>query len=1169
MAFCSIFLLGVAAHPLAAQSTYGAILGTVKDRSGAVLSGAEVTLLNEGTNGKRVTKSDAQGDYAFQNIDPGKYTVITAFPGFQKEQQSNLVLLARQTLRVDPALSPGANSETVEVVADAQATITTDVSNLAVTQQGEELVQLPVAVYSRSTGSTSPIDTLTTQAGVQTDATGNLMVMGATPELLSVTIDGISSVGVEYSGPISEMFPSFNSIEEIRVSESNNNAEFSGVADITTVSKAGTAHFHGGVFENHENTTLNAGQPTAFASSKPKLIMNDFGGTLGGPLTIPHLLGEKNSTFFFISYEGMRLPRESPYVLSVPSAAMRTGDLTDYLDQTYCQGSDAATVCPNGHYVAYSAAGTALQASDGTTTIPVNAIAANVLKYLLPAPNYGSSDSFASNYQINYKTPISANQGDVRIDHTLTGKQNIFARFSYKNRQVISAPTLGCGTSFCQTGGGPMQGTYNTPEIDEGLTFAHNYIFSNTLMNELRGGFNAQHTSATQHFDTNTLLNQLGMSALQPDTAWSEAPLVLINGFIGTGGGNPTMQRSQIIQVLDNLSKTTGKHSFKFGVDFKRMSDHDDNVNGNYRSGWYVFNGTSTVGSTIADPYAQFLQGYPDYTEFSSVNKAMMDGVGYGYAFYAQDNWKLSSRLTLNVGMRYELHPPMRDTGYNTGYFLPDYSTTVNGETVKGAIVVPNEKALAFENQQFIDSIAPTPTLTAAQAHLPKSLRFTGKTDFGPRLGFAWRVFGNDSYVLRGGWGRFIETPTGFSLTSGFGTASTYLGVFNQDYASDGITPQISFANPMNSGASSGSGSDIFYWAFPIHYTDPSVQQWNLTAEHDLGKGVGLRLSYTGSHGSDLEAMVDLNQVKPNSVGYNATSPNAAATGACVANGGTLVSDHRPYPCWAIVESVANIAESNYNSATVELSRRSGKSLTFDASYSYTRDLSNAAGGTPSGLTGVTGGASGGGWLTDRFHPGLDYGNVAFDRRHRLMVTYLYQFPFGRGKKWLSAASLPEKLLGDWQFGGVAIAQSGPFMTPYEETNDPAGTNILTTVGLTRADRVAGVSPYPQRRTAGAWLNAAAFSIPDANRGSFGTAGVGSIVGPGSMNLSTSLAKTFSLPGKTKFEFMIESANTLNHRNYATPNMQVDSSSFGQITALQSAEGAGPRSIEISGRINF
>jgi hypothetical protein len=393
--------------------------------------------------------------------------------------------------------------------------------------------------------------------------------------------------------------------------------------------------------------------------------------------------------------------------------------------------------------------------------------------------------------------------------------------------------------------------------------------------------------------------------------------------------------------------------------------------------------------------------------------------------------------------------------------------------------------------------------------------------------------------------------------------------MFNQSYTSDQKTPLLSFAHPWDSGASSGAGTDFFYWAFPIHYTDPSVQQWNMTLERDLGKGVGLRLSYTGSHGGDLEAMVDLNQVAPNTTGYNNTSTAAAATGACVANGGALVSDHRPYPCWSVIQSVANAAESNYNSGTLELSRRSGKSLTFDASYTFTRDLSNAEGLAPSGLAGVTGGASGGGWLSNRFHPGLDYGNVAYDRKHRVMGTFLYQLPFGHQQRWLTSKSILQTVLGDWQLGGVGVLQSGAFLTPYEASTDPAGTNILSTVGVTRPDRVAGASVYPKQRTTLSWLNADAFTLPKDNRGTFGTASVGSVVGPGTVNLSTSLAKNIALTEKTKFQFMIEAANLFNHRNYEPPNMELDSGSFGQITAWQTAEGAGPRSLEVSGKITF
>jgi hypothetical protein len=1074
--------------------------------------------------------SNGSGEFTLGNVEVGSYTLTVAAPGFERYSLPRVQITARESRRIDATLQAGAENTTITVEGSEQNVITTEVSSLAETKLGTELVSLPVAIYSRSTGSTSPISTLTTEAGVQTDADGNLDVMGATPALLSVTVDGTSSVGVEYSGPINEMFPSFNSIEEIRVSESNNNAEFSGVADITTVSKAGTGKYHGGIFENNENTDFNAGDP--FQASKTKIVMNDFGGTLGGPIGIPHLYRGSDRSFFFASFEGLRLPRETPITALVPTLAMR-GNGTGLADLT-----------------GYLAPGQQIFQPDGVTPIdpskvPITPIAANMLKYLMPLPA-GCPASSQYNYCVNFPSPISTNQGDIRLDQTISPKQTAFARFSYKNRQIAAAPEIDCGLIFCQSGGSPSQGAYNLPEIDEGLTFAHNYILTPKLLNEFRGGYNAQHTSTTQNFSTSQLLQETGLTVPQVNTEWAEAPLLDINGFMSTGGGNPTRQRSEIIELLDNVTWSKGHHNFKFGADFKRLTDHDDNVFGNYSSGWYVFDQSSAVGTAINDPYTEFLLGYPDYTEAATIDKETMDGIGHSYAFYGQDDWKITSNLTLNLGLRYELHPPLKEQNYNTAFFLPDYNGAgTDGSTVHGAVVVPNSQALSFESQDFINAISPTPTLTAQQAGLPETLRYTYKNDYGPRLGFAWRPYGNDRTVLRGGWGRFIESPLGFSLVSGWAVDASYVGVFNQAYQANGVTPQLSLGNafpPQTPGSASGTAG--FYYAFPIHYKDPSVQQWNLTMEQDLGKGIGMRLSYVGSHGTNLETFVDLNQVPAS------TTPYANQT--------------LPYPDWSVIQSVENLAESNYNSGTVEVTRHSGRHLTFDASYTFTRDLSDAGGATPSGFP-----SAGGNFVTDRFHPGLDYGNVSYDRRNRFLVTYLYDLPFGKGQRFLSTARIADALLGDWHLGGVTVLSSGPFLTPYEESTDPANTNILVTVGQTHADIVPGQPLYAASRTTSQWLNPNAFAIPAAGRGYFGTAAVGSVVGPGTDVFSLSLRKEIGLSEHARFEFSVEAANAFNHRNYLPPNMQVDASNFGAIPELQTAEGAGPRSLELAGRINF
>jgi len=472
-------------------------------------------------------------------------------------------------------------------------------------------------------------------------------------------------------------------------------------------------------------------------------------------------------------------------------------------------------------------------------------------------------------------------------------------------------------------------------------------------------------------------------------------------------------------------------------------------------------------------------------------------------------------------------------------------------------------QALQNASQEFKAGIAPTPVLTAAEVGLPEALHTSSRTDIGPRLGFAWRPRGNDKTVIRGGWGRFIETPMGFSLVAGWAVASSYVPTYNQDFGSDGVTPLLSFANPFNSATTATGG---FYYAYPLHYKDPSVQQWNLTVEQNIGLSNGLRLSYSGSHGRNLDAMEDLNQVPANPYGYSNPSPAPAASGSCITDDGTLVSDHRPYPCWSVIQSVANADISNYHSATVELSRHSGHSFTYDLSYTFTRDLSNAGGIAPNAFA-----IAGGSYTTDRFNPGLDYGNVVYDRRQRFLATYLYNLPFGNGQRWLTTRGLANALAGGWQLAGVTVLQTGPFLTPFEQSTDPAGTNILTTVGFTRTNIVPGATVYPTHRTTTQWLNSSAFSIPADSGGAFGNASVGSVVGPGTQNFSLSLLKSVTLRDQTSFRFSVEAANVLNHRNYEPPNMQLDApdNAFGSITALQTAEGAGPRSLELTGRFSF
>ena len=305
------------------------------------------------------------------NLEPGSYEITMEMRGFQRAAYSNLPLLARQTVRLDGTLAIGTQTQTVEVSTAREAPINTEVSNIAETKQGRELIDLPVAIASRAAGSTSAITTLTTQAGVEIDNGGNLSVAGGKASMLSVSIDGISTMSPRSTAPIAELFPAFDGIAEIRVSEINNTAEFGGISDITTISKGGTNLYHGGLFENHQNSAFAA--RNTFSATVPKLIMNDFGGSFGGPVSIPKLYNGKNKTFFFVTYEGLRLPRETVLTQSVPSLALRQGDLSAYLPKVVKDLS--GTPFPNNQI----------------PLTQISPLSLNALKYLFPLPNAGCS----------------------------------------------------------------------------------------------------------------------------------------------------------------------------------------------------------------------------------------------------------------------------------------------------------------------------------------------------------------------------------------------------------------------------------------------------------------------------------------------------------------------------------------------------------------------------------------------------------------------------------------------------------------------------------------------------------------------------------------------------------------------------------------------------------
>ncbi|MBL8209982.1 MAG: carboxypeptidase regulatory-like domain-containing protein [Bryobacterales bacterium] len=1084
----------------------------MRDGSGAAVAGASVTVTNSGTNTTRSVLTDSDGNYTLVNMDAGKYQIRIQAPGFGIFQTNELELLSRQTLRVDASLSVATQVESVNVTAGTDAVITTELGGIAETKTGRELLDLPVAIGSRGLGSTSAFSTLTTQAGVQTDNNGAISVAGAKPSMLSVTIDGISTMSVRNNAPVAELFPSFGAIGEIRVSEINNAAEFGGVSDITTVTKGGTNSLHGGIFENLQNTSMNARNP--FSATKTRTQMNNFGVFVGGPVVLPKLYNGKDRTFFFTSYEGLTLPRQTFINHSVPSLALRNGDLNAFSGTILDPGNGQPL--PNKQVPASR----------------ISPVASAALRHLFPVPNAGAPNAIANNFSTNFSTPITSHQGDFRVDQNISSAHTMFVRGTYKDRQVDNPPVAS---------GTVLAGATRQPEIVYALVAAYNAVLSTSVVNELRLGFSGQRIFTTTDADARALVEAVGVQLPNPPSG-NTSPTFTINGFQPTNSTASSVNRSRTIQLMDNITISRRGHTYKVGGDVRRLTAYFSNVFAAGRAGQYTFNG-SISNPIVGNPYAAFLFGIPDRTQVSIVNEPDSNGVGTHYAFFAQDDWKVTPKLNINYGMRWEYHPPFTDRLDNIAVFLPDYYAVINGVGVRGAVAVP-DAGQRLTNSVFAASILPTPILPASQVGLGPQLHRSQKTSFGPRIGFAWRPSSDGKTVIRGGYGRFIEAMLGTLTSAGWAVSASSVGSYTNSLVSG--VPQLTMARPFPANLAQ-PGIQTFQLSADVNYRDPYVQQWSLTVERDIGKGIGLRASYDGNKGSNLGYTKNLAQVPANTVGFAAARSSS------------------PFPLWNGISQETTGARSNYNAFTFAANKRMSNGLQFTTNYTFLKNLSNGQGFNPTAYATQAGGVS-----TDSYNIDLDYGNVAFSRRHRFLSTFLYELPFGsKGMLLKTTNKAANALIGGWQLSGVFVAQTGPFLTVIAPGADPAGNNFPNVTGNGRADIISGVSVVPENQSITNWINKAAFAIPRNNIGRPASSPVGSVVGPGTQALSLSLFKSMPITERMSFQIGAAASNALNHPNYAPPNLNYNTAPFGTITNVQVQEAGGPRSVQLTARISF
>jgi hypothetical protein len=1117
---------------LEAQSTFGSIRGTAQDNSAAALPGTKVTLHSLDENTDRVATTDAAGNYAFENVLAGRYSIKAQHDGFADTVVDGITLAARQDSRYTLTMPIAAQATTVQVTSAANQ-IDTENGVLGDTKNTSDIGQLPLNFRASTT---SPLASLETSSNVETDSQGNIAIGGATSNMVGFSVDGISTTNVFNSAAGTNPYPSPEGIAELKVTAFNNNAEFSQVGDVTFTTKGGTNSFHGSLFEYLQNDALDA-HVYNFAEKAPKQF-NTFGGSIGGPVLIPHLYNGHNKTFFFFDYEGNRRRTSEAEQYTVPTALERTGNLSE-LASTLPAGAGGNPVLTNPF---------TKQPYPNFTIPNISPFATALLNNYYPLPNLPTSLG-GVNYQTLVPIPSNTDGFDARIDQVITSKQQAYARFNRKNLTVNVVNPL-------------LPNDVDT-EHDRSFLVSHNYEISSRLLNEFRFGFTdtilapnfpIEGAAAIQGLNIQVGGDQ-GVNVSNHPTDQGFPSIVFSDGTnftpIGRDHVGPTLSTTK--QIADNFTYTRGKHTIRAGVDVRWVRfavPEIETPSDDY--GLFTFNQNTFTGSSFGD----LLLGAPNTTYFAVTGPRDNAG-GAQTGIYAQDQWQVSDRLTLNFGLRWELLPPFVDKNGIQANFDPNYRG--QGANGQGAIIVNNillnglkpapaflasfdACGLAAVNPNY-NAATCTPVVTNGQDNLPQGLRQTYKRNFDPRVSIAYRPFNDNKTVIRAGFGIFTVTALGQLQNNNESNPQAAVNTWQNNNSG---TPVFTFPHITPPGAGLQFGGGELEQATDPHYRDAQSAQWNLTVERELTPNTSVRVSYVGMSSYRLNVTTNLNQTVPSAQPYNFANA--------------------PFQNWGVIFSTENLGGQNYQAMELEATHRMARGLSYHANYTWTHNISDAQGDAPTAFQGETRYG-----LADlnRFDIPANRGNVVGTRRQRLLVTGTYELPFGKGRQWLNSSRFAGNILGGWNLNTITVLQTGPYLTPTDSvTADQTNTDPAGDGSIVRPDRVG--NPIPAHRSASNYFNLNAFAHTPLDAGRIGNAGVGSLEAPGTIAVAAGLAKVIAIRESWSLRFESTFTNVLNRTNFAPPPTNISNqASFGVLTAAQTAENAGNRTGQIALRLQF
>lgn len=1091
--------------PCQAQLSTAELSGSVLDVSGAAVPNAKVVATDQATNQDHEASVNSSGSYSLILLPPGDYTVSVEAPGFRKLIQNGVSLQVAQKARLDLTLQLGQINETVEVTAQApllesdSSSLGTVVNQRLVNElplNGRNFVQLATLSpgvngvgYSASgtiMSGTRPDDR---RPGTEIFANGN---REGSNNFLYDGIDDNERLTLSIV-----LRPAVEAVREFKIQTNLYSAEIgrNSGAVVDVVTKSGGNRVHGSVFEYLRNSAMDARNffnpvGTAF----PTFRLNQYGGSFGGPVVLPKIYNGKNRTFFFVDFEGYQRDSQQLLLGNVPTLRMRSGDF----GQTASIYDPLTTrVNPNGSgFIRDRFAGNQIPISRWD---PISA--KMITAYPVP-----TASSVFNNYLSNQTQNQRWNQGDVRVDHQISSKDNFFARWSPQTTETVVPSTYpattiaGISQPVNLSDEGSFAGTAFQPTQHAVASYIR--IISPTLVNEFRAGFNRYRLdyTANQFAPGAQLGNKLGVPNANVTPNEQNLPIFSPSNYIGIGQTRslPIFRRENTFEYLDNLTYTKGTHTLKWGADFRRrqLTIYQTNQ-GNGRFNFSpAFTDSRQTGIAGGDSMASFLLGYPtliahDYT----LNWPGERGLELG--LYASDDWRVSRNLTLNLGLRWDYFSPFSEVSNRWANF--------NLETAR----------IDVAGRNGVNDYAGVQPYYA---------------NFGPRFGFAYQAA--KSTVVRGGFGLFYN-PTGSEGNSlrlfrqlPFGsTLSISPGdIFVGQRVQDGF-PSL---QPVNYAFADSPFGVMF--AVNSNFRPSYAEQFNFTLEHEVSPAaMVIKAAVVGNPGRHL---------------YNTWNANQAIPGA------TALNSRRPL-------FVANSTLSDVNYFTTD-----GLSEYYAFQLTVNKRLSNGV----STLIGYTwshaiddvplefGGGAAGPQPQDPRNIAAERGNSIIDMRHRLTLSYVWELPFGKGKAFLNRGGIVNALLGGWQTNGILSVQTGLPFSPVLQTS-------TTNTGTGSRPNVSGAPTYP--KTLQHWFDTSAFNTPA--QYTYGNAGRNILFGPGRVNWDMSLFKSFAIHEETRFEFRAEAFNIFNHPQFGLPNPNIGNAQAGSITSTV----GNPRQLQGSLRFQF